>query len=73
MAKRGWTTQLIQKVVNNAVKIGTSINRATGNVATAYFDSSGAYVVKDNVTNEIIQISDRLDPNWTVDQSIKVP
>ena len=49
-----------------------AIKKATGNAATAYFTSSGAYVVIDNITKEIIQISNRYDPNWIIDSTIKL-
>ena len=48
-------------------------SEATGNAATAYFQKNGAYVVKDNVTNEVIQISNILDPNWIPDATIINP
>ena len=49
-----------------------ALNKATGNVATAYFTSSGAYVVIDNVTKEIVQLSNINDSNWVVDATIKL-
>ena len=71
MAKRGWTEELIKETILK--NIGReAFNRATGNAATAYFTSSGAYVVIDNVTNEIIQISNRFDANWVIDATIKL-
>ena len=72
MAGRGWTEEAIEAVMNNPSQVGTAINRATGNAATAFFDEGGAYVVKDNVTNEIIQISNKNDLNWIMDSSIKI-
>ncbi|WP_145671732.1 colicin E5-related ribonuclease [Chitinophaga polysaccharea] len=48
-------------------------NRATGNAATVFFENTGSYVVKDNITNEIIQIIYRLDPNWIPDATITIP
>jgi hypothetical protein len=32
--------------------------------ATAYYDKNGNYVVRNDRTGEIIQVSDRNDPNW---------
>ncbi|MEJ5092829.1 hypothetical protein GEO21_22545 [Sphingobacterium faecium] len=73
MARRGWTRELIHKTVNSPFTTRQAVNRATGNASTAYFEKSGSYVVKDNVTNEIIQISNRLDPKWIPDETIINP
>jgi len=71
MAKRGWSKELIKSTISRNVG-REAYNKATGNVATAYFTSSGAYVVIDNVTKEIIQISNINDPNWVVDKTIQL-
>jgi hypothetical protein len=73
MSTRGWTKELIHKTVNNAFKTRSAVNKATGNTATAYFTKEGSYVVRDNVTGEIIQISNRFDPKWIPDKSIVNP
>lgn len=66
MARRGWTEGLIKETILKNVG-RKAVNRATGNAATAYFTSSGAYVVIDNITKEIVQISNRYDPYWVID------
>ena len=71
MAKRGWSSNLIRDTILKNVG-RKALNKATGNAATAFFTSSGAYVVIDNITKEIIQISDRYDINWVVDETIKL-
>mgnify|MGYP000972459138 CR=1 FL=1 len=71
MSKRGWTEKLISKTLKNKIT-REATNKATGNKATAFFAKDGSYVVKDDVTNEIIQISDRLR-SWTPDQTIVNP
>jgi hypothetical protein len=73
MGRRGWTKELIHQTVNNPHATRAATNRATGNVATAYFQKNGSYIVKDNITNEVIQISNRLDPNWIPDATIINP
>ena len=32
--------------------------------ATAYYSRRGGYVVRNDRTGDIVQISDRTDPNW---------
>lgn len=71
MATRGWTVQDIDDVLNHPQAIRPATNRATGNAATAYFRPDGHYVVRDDVTTDIIQISNRNDPNWTPDPAIQ--
>jgi RHS repeat-associated protein len=74
LAKRGWTDDLIQKVINKAHTTRKATNRATGNPATAYFTKDGAYVVVDDVTKEIVQVSNRIDiKNWIPDGTIIDP
>jgi hypothetical protein len=74
LASRGWTPKLVQRVIDRPVHTSPAFSRATGNRATAYFDRSGAYVVRDNVTGEIVQVSNRLNPSaWKPDASITNP
>ena len=73
MLSRGWTDKLIESTVNNPFTTRAATNKATGNMATAYFTKDGAYVVRDNITKEIIQISNRLDPKWIPDSTIFNP
>jgi hypothetical protein len=73
MGRRGWTKELIHETVNNPFTTRVASNRATGNAATAYFQKNGSYIVKDNITNEVIQISNRLDPKWVPDATIINP
>ena len=49
MGPRGWTRQAIDNALQNPLKTGSTINRATGNSATAYFVSQNQYVVVDDV------------------------
>jgi hypothetical protein len=48
------------------------MNTSTGNAATAYFDGDGSYVVRDDVTGDLVQTSNRNDPNWVVDSRIRM-
>ncbi len=71
MEKRGWTTEGIDSTVNNPSQTvattdtrwrpdGTKMN----DPATAYINKDGSYVVRNNKTGDIVQVSDRTDPNW---------
>lgn len=73
MERRGWTRESIHETVNNAYTTRGATNRATGNRATAYFRKDGSYIVRDNVTDEVIQVSNRLDPKWIPDATITNP
>ena len=71
MARRGWSQSLIKDtILKNVAR--KAVNKATGNAATAYFTSTGAYIVIDNITKEIVQISNIFDPNWVIDVTIKL-
>jgi len=73
LARRGWNQSSIDDVVNNYVHKSKTINKANDNPATAYFDKNGHYVVRDDVTGEIVQMSNRYNPNWKPDSSIIDP
>jgi len=70
MATRGWTESSVTELVNNAYQVGDTINRATQTPATAYFAKDGSYVVIDNATKAVVQVSKIGDPNWAVDSGI---
>ncbi len=69
METRGWE----KDTLDNPAATRSATNKATGNEATAYFRDDGSYVVKDNVTGDIVQVSNRNDPNWVPDDSIVNP
>ncbi|MCH5258665.1 MAG: hypothetical protein J1F18_02870 [Lachnospiraceae bacterium] len=74
MSSRGWTEELIRDTVDNPFTTRGSINKATGNAATVFYTEQGSYVIVDNVTNEIVQISDNINPlDWIPDSSIENP
>jgi RHS repeat-associated protein len=72
ITNRGWTTESIHNLVNHPYTTRNATNKATNNAATAYFNKDGTYVVRDNVTMTIIQISDRTRP-WLPDATIINP
>ncbi|EUJ57920.1 hypothetical protein MCOL2_08556 [Listeria fleischmannii FSL S10-1203] len=73
MKKRGWTQASVKKLTNNPYTTRKSTNKATGNSATAYYDKKGNYVIVDNRTKEIVQVSNRYDKGWQPDASIIKP
>lgn len=73
MEQRGWTEQSVRDTVNNPTHTSPAMNKATGNNATAYFNADGSYVVVDNVSLEIVQVSAIGDANWIPDPSIVDP
>lgn len=71
--KRGWTTSDIDGTIDSPYTTRSATNKANDNPATAFFNKDGSYVVRDNKTGDVIQISNRNDPNWVPDQTIKKP
>ena len=72
MGKRGWTEEAIQETLDNPVRtVKTRDTRwlpgADGPLddpATAYYASDGSYVVRNDKTGVITQISNKNDTNW---------
>ncbi len=73
LKKRGWSDGLVDDTISSPYAVRKSVNKHTGGNATAFFRRDGSYVVLDDSTGEIIQISDRYDPNWIPDSSIHNP
>lgn len=61
MLSRGWTQQAVIDTIKEAQEAGTvypAVNKATGGAATEYVSqSTGKFVVVDNSTKQIIQVS----------------
>ncbi|MCP5467926.1 MAG: hypothetical protein H7A32_01490 [Deltaproteobacteria bacterium] len=70
MQARGWTKKSIENTKDNPFAIREALNKANNNKATAYFNKDGSYIVVDQVDKSIIQVSNRLDPEWIPDSSI---
>lgn len=74
MTNRGWTEELVKQTVDEPYTIRASINKATGNPATVFYTQQGSYVIVDDVTKVIVQISDNVNPaTWLPDPSIVDP
>jgi RHS repeat-associated protein len=70
LARRGWTASRIRRVLNRPSRVGQTVDRRTQQPATAYFESNNQYLVRNDITGEIVQGSDLNNPNWIVDQGI---
>ena len=73
MTNRGWTQDSVRDTVDNAYTTRKAVNKATGNTATVYYNKDGSHVIIDDITNEVVQVSDKFEPNWIPDQSIINP
>jgi len=61
----------VQGTVNGAERTQPTVDQrftATGDrlndPATAYFNKDGSYVVLNNNTHDVVQVSNRNDPDW---------
>ncbi len=73
MPLRGWSDAMIDETLSAPAAARAAVNKKTGDAATAFFRADGSYVVRDNATGLIIQISDIGDPGWIPDSSIVNP
>jgi WXG100 family type VII secretion target len=71
MVKRGWTPESIDDTIEHPDRIvetrDTRFNldgTRNDDPATAYINSDGSYVVRNDRTGDIVQVSDRNDPDW---------
>lgn len=72
LAERGWTERLVRSTIDGPVRTVPTrdYRRIPGSAdrmddpATAYYGRRGGYVVRNNRTGDIVQVSDRLDPYW---------
>ena len=74
MKSRGWTEQSVRDTVDSPYTTRTSTNKATGNPCTVYYTKDGSYVIVDDVTKEVVQVSNNINPSaWIPDASIVDP
>lgn len=71
MNKRGWTEKMIELVYMNPEKTEQTRDRRYNidgtrkdNPATVYYRSDGSYIVCNDITGDVVQISNIDDPNW---------
>jgi hypothetical protein len=62
MGPRGWTVDDIENTVQNGVRVPTHNHLNPNNPASGYVNPDGSYVIVDDVTGEVIQVSDRNRP-----------
>jgi hypothetical protein len=64
----------VRNTIDNPHTTRRSTNQATGNPATVYYNKSGGHVIIDNITKEVIQVSDNINPStWIPDPNIINP
>lgn len=74
-SQRGWSLDSIKNVVGNPAETRSNpniVNRRNRNPVTYYYRPDGHYVVIDDVTGEVVQVSDINDPNW-IDEMTDLP
>jgi len=64
MTQRGWTVPDIEDALANPARTAQSTDLCTGDPVTGYYSSGGGYVVRNDVTGTIVQVSNRNDPGW---------
>ena len=79
LPERGWTKEEIQSAVNDGAT-GTTFDKRSAsktpdglsrNDPATVYGSKGSYVVVNDRTGEVVQISDKNNPNWIVDGRIR--
>ena len=64
----------IKATVDTPFTTRVSVNKYTGNTATVFYTEKGSYVVVDDITYEIIQVSENINmETWAPDQTIIDP
>ena len=68
--KRQWNDDMINTAINNGRR-GTSVNLANGAQCTVYcYPGTNHYVVIEDISRSLIQLSKFTDPNWIPDANI---
>ena len=74
MPKRGWSKKdIVNTIANPSKKVkwkDARWNEKTGkknnDPATAFYDKNGNYVVKNDITGDIVQVSDKTKTDWKI-------
>lgn len=79
LSARGWTLKDVQTIINEGV-VGESLDKRSANKtpdrqprddSASVYGSRNGYIIVNNRTGEVVQVSDRNDPDWVVDGRIK--
>lgn len=74
MERRGWSEESFRETIDSPYTTRKSKNLSTGNDATVYYKEDGSYIIVDDVTNEVVQVSDANNPEeWIPDSNIIDP
>lgn len=74
ITSRGSSERIIENTIGAPYTTRAATNKATGGSATVYYRESGAHVIVDDATSEVVQLSNRFNPrNWIPDDSIVDP
>jgi hypothetical protein len=73
LSQRGWSNDTIEELVSNPYIKRTSTNRATGNSATVYYRKDGHYIIRDDITGDLVQMSNTNAQKWIPDSNIINP
>ncbi|MCP5339423.1 MAG: hypothetical protein H7A14_07430 [Sinobacteraceae bacterium] len=72
LAKRGWSRSSVDDAISNPTRtVATRDTRhlpgggRNNDPATAYYSRDGGYVVRNDRTGDIVQVSNRNDPHWS--------
>ena len=72
--KRNWNMDLINNTYNYPYTTRQSINRTDNfHPATVYYNKDGDYIIVDDVTNELVQLSEYGNTAWQPDRDIINP
>jgi hypothetical protein len=63
LAKRGWTRESVRATIRNPHGTARGVYKGNGDPATYYFNEDGSFVVRNDRTRDVIQLSDRKDPS----------
>ncbi len=71
MAKRGWDVDQVRSTIQSPAKTVRTVDIRWENTttrmnqpATAYIASDGSYVVKNDISGKIVQVSNKYKPEW---------
>jgi hypothetical protein len=73
MAKRGWTEAEVDDLVTHPTRVARARDThwlpdgsRVDEPATAYIDTRGNYVVRNDTNGQLVQVSRKNDPEWKV-------